>query len=397
MNQFDAARKPSIAVVQESSQSHSSTQSSVDIKYLIRALVKYNASDLHIKVGRPPLYRINGKIVPVKMPDMTQETVDQVLFSILTPIQRKELETKKEINVSFLVKDIGRFRCNIYYQLGNIAAAIRMIPLVVPSFEELKIPTILKEVCQRPNGLFLITGSSGAGKSTTMAAMIQHINENNHVHILSIEDPIEFVYRDLKATITQREVGTDTLNFQEGLRAGLRQDPDVIIIGELRDLDMIQTALTAAETGHLVMATLHTNNAKSTLNRIFDVFPAEAHQQLRIQLASSLIGVISQQLLLRADNSGRIPASEVMIKSPVIEEYIRKGELDAIPEAIANSNNHYKMQTMNQALERLVKEGFVTLEEALKASDAPDNLRLAISEYGKNSDEQSISIPLERY
>ncbi|HAR41063.1 MAG TPA: type IV pili twitching motility protein PilT [Bdellovibrionales bacterium] len=359
--------------------------SKIDIKYLIRTFIKYNASDLHLKVGRPPLYRINGRLIPVKLPDFTPEQLEHLISTILTPKQRGDLEHDRELNTTFLIPDVGRFRCNVYYQLGNLAAAIRMIPLVVPKIDDLGLPTVLKDIAQRPRGLFLVTGASGTGKSTTLAAMIQYINENSHVHILSLEDPIEFLFRDIKASITQRQVGIDTLSFQDGLASGLRQDPDVIVIGELLDRDMIQTALTAAETGHLVFATLHTNTAKSSISRIIDVFPPEMRPQVRIQLASTLIGVISQQLLLRTDASGRIAACEVMVKSPLIEEFIRNDQTDRIPEAIENSNNHYRMQTMNQALQLLVTSKAVTLDEALKSSDSPDNLRLALSGMNRES------------
>lgn len=350
-----------------------------DMRYLVRALVKYNASDLHLKVGRPPLYRINGKLIPAKMPELDQQACESIIYGVLTGKQRVDLEAKRQIDFSFHIKDCGRFRCNVFFQKGCQAAAVRMIPITVPSIEELGVPAVLKELCQRPRGLLLITGATGMGKSTTLSAMIQHINETSHVHVLSLEDPIEFIYRDLKASITQREVGSDIPSLKEGLFAALRQDPDVIMIGELRDCEMIQVALTAAETGHLVMSTLHTDDTKSTIDRLLEVFPAEAKNQVRIQLASTLVGVVSQQLLVRADGSGRIAACEVMVKSPLIENHIMKNELEKIPEAIANSNNYYKMQTMNQALEALVVSGAVTTEEALKSSNNPDDLKLRLS------------------
>jgi twitching motility protein PilT len=351
----------------------------IDMKYLIHALIKYNASDLHIRVGRPPLYRINGKIVATKMPELTQEQAEQIVYGVLSDKQLVDLHEKRQVDLSFRIKDYGRFRCNVFFQRGSISAAVRMIPLNVPNIDELGVPSVLKELVLRPRGLILITGATGSGKSTTLASVIQYINETSHVHILSIEDPIEFVYRDIKATITQREVGSDTHSLQEGLYAGLRQDPDVMMIGEMRDYHMIQGALTAAETGHLVLSTLHTNDAKSTIGRIMDVFPPEAKNQVRIQLASSLLAVISQQLLVRADGSGRSVACEVMVMSPAIREYILKNELERIPEAIGSSSNYYKMQTMNQALEMLVKTKVITLEGALRSSNNPDDLRLRLS------------------
>jgi twitching motility protein PilT len=283
------------------------------------------------------------------------------------------------VDLSFRIKDYGRFRCNVFFQRGSIGAAVRMIPLNVPNIDSLGVPQVLKELVLRPRGLILIVGSTGAGKSTTLASVIQYINETSHVHILSIEDPIEFVYRDQKATVTQREVGSDTHSLAEGLLAGLRQDPDVMVVGEMRDYHMIQGALTAAETGHLVLSTLHTNDAKSTIGRIMDVFPAEAKNQVRIQLANSLLAVIAQQLVVRADGAGRVPACEVMVMSPSIREYILKNESERVPEAIATSSNYYKMQTMNQSLEQLVKQKVITLDVALRSSNNPDDLKLRLS------------------
>lgn len=351
----------------------------LDIKYLVRALIKYNASDLHIKVGRPPMFRINGKIISAKMPKLTSSDAEAILFGIMNSRQLVELEKKRQIDLSFGMQGYGRFRCNIYFQMGTISAAIRMIPSTIPDINGLGVPLVLKELCHRPRGLILIVGATGSGKSTTLASMIQHINETNQVHILAIEDPIEFVYRDVKASITQREVGSDTPTMRDGLIGGLRQDPDVIMMGEVRDPETIEVALTAAETGHLVLTTLHTNDAKSSIGRILDVFKSEVQNQVRVQLASSLVAVVSQQLVSRADGTGLIPVCEVMIKSPAIENYIRKNELELIPEAIRSSNNYYQMQTMNQALEHLVTTGTVTIEEALKRSNQPDDLKLKLS------------------
>jgi len=351
----------------------------IDMRYLIKALMKYSASDLHLKVGRPPLYRINGKILPMKIHDLNVEVLEQIIFGVLTDKQKITLAEERQIDFSFRIQRVGRFRCNVYYQRGTISAAVRMIPLTVPKLDDLNVPEVLKELCDRKRGLLLLTGPTGAGKSTTLAAMIQYMNEHQPVHILTIEDPIEFVFRDARATVSQREIGSDVANFTEALRGGLRQDPDVIMIGELRDCETIQAALTAAETGHLVVGTLHTNDAKSTIDRILDVFPHAAQNQVRYQLASTLIGVISQQLLPTSDLQSRIPACEVMIKSPLIENYIAKNEIDKIPEAIANSNHFYKMQSANQALEKLVRSGKITLETALRASSQPEDLKLRLS------------------
>jgi twitching motility protein PilT len=380
LNKNVALVKEKEATSEGSRNGHSQSQPKVDLHYLARALIKYSASDLHLKVGRPPLYRINGKLIPAKMAEITQELADSIIYGVLTEKQIKELDHKRNIDFSFRIKDLGRFRCNVYFQRNTLSAAVRMIPFTIPNLDDLNVPAaVLKELCHRPRGLLLVTGATGSGKSTTLAALVQYLNESSQVHILAIEDPIEFVFRDIKASITQREVGSDTLSLKEGIVAGLRQDPDIIMIGEVRDTETIQAALTAAETGHLVIATLHTNDAKSTVDRILDVFPPDAQNQIRIQLASTLIGVVSQQLIVRANGSGRVPACEVMVKSPAIESYILKNELDRIPDAIANSNNYYKMQTMNQALEKLVTAGTITADEALKASSNPDDLKLRFS------------------
>jgi twitching motility protein PilT len=351
----------------------------LSMQYLVKTLIKYHASDLHIKVGRPPLYRINGKLVQAKMANFTPEQVQQILHAVLTGAQIKELEKHRQIDLSFSVTELGRFRCNIYYQRGCLSAAVRMIPFDVPKLDTLGLPDVLKELVQKPRGLMLVTGATGSGKSTTLAALVGYLNETTPAHIVLIEDPMEFVHRDIKASITQREVGSDTHSLKDALRSGLRQDPDIIVIGELRDYEMIQGALTAAETGHLVLATLHTNDARSTIDRIIDVFPVDVKNQIRIQLAWTLVGIVSQQLILSADGNSRVVASEVMVKSPTIENCILKNELDKIPSVIASSRNYYKMQTMNQSLEKLVNSGQVSFDEAIKASSNPDDLRLLFS------------------
>jgi twitching motility protein PilT len=350
-----------------------------DMKYLIKALIKYNASDLHLKVGRPPLFRINGKLIPAKMVELTPAVAETLLLGLLSAKQVTQLQESRQIDFSFRMKDYGRFRCNVFYQKDSISAAIRMIPLNIPNLAQLGIPNIVRELATRPRGLLLVTGSTGSGKSTTLAGMIQHINETSPLHILTIEDPIEFVYNDMKAAITQREVGSDINSLQEGLYGGLRQDPDVIMIGELRDPHMIESAFKAAETGHLVISTLHTNDAKSSIDRILEVFPSDSQNQMRMQLASTLVGIVSQQLVMRADGSGRVAACEVLVKSPAIENYILKQNLNAIPEAIANSNDYYKMQSMNQALNGLVRAGTISVQEAIKSSFSPDDLRLLLA------------------
>lgn len=351
----------------------------IDMKYLVKALVKYNASDLHIKPGRPPLYRVNGKIIPARMPELGVEQVQKIIYGILNERQIKDLNTKLQVDLSFKVGEMGRFRCNVFFQRGTVSAVIRMIPISVQNLQDLKVPPVLKELCMKHRGLLLVTGATGSGKSTTLAGMIHYINEHRPVHILTVEDPIEFMFQDSKATITQREIGADAHCFKDALIAGLRQDPDVIMVGEMRDAETIHTVLTAAETGHLVLATMHTNDAKGTIDRILDVIPSDSKNQVRIQLASSLVGVVSQRLLPRADGKGRIPACEVMIKSPAIEQALIRDELESITDLMSSSSNYYKMQTINQDLARLVREGLITEEEAIKATTNPDDLRLNLS------------------
>jgi twitching motility protein PilT len=349
------------------------------LQYLVEALIKFSASDLHVKVGRPPIFRINGKLVPAKMDALSTEDVEGLLMGLLSSRQKKELDQKLQVDLSVRIGSLGRFRCNIYHQRNTLSAAIRMIPFQIPRLEDLGVPPVLKELIHRQNGILLITGGTGSGKSTTLAAAVQHLNETQPIHILTIEDPIEFVYRDMRASVTQRELGTDALSLHEALYAGLRQDPDVVVVGEMRDYETMRVALTAAETGHLVLSTLHTSDARGTIERILDMVPAAAQNQIRIQLANSLIGVFSQQLVMRADKKGRVLAAEVLVNSPAMENLIHKNEVEQIRELIANSNHYYQMQTMNQALLKLCESGVVSQSEASKCSPEPDELNQMLS------------------
>ena len=361
----------------------------LDLTYLAKSLVKYNASDLHLKVGRPPMFRVHGKLIQAKTESLKPEQVKEMIYRMLKPKQIQDLEKERQVDLSFLVPDVGRFRCNVYFQRSTLAAAIRRIPSVIPEMTELGLPSVVSEICVKKRGLVLVCGSTGAGKSTTLAAMIQYLNSHSPVHILTIEDPIEYVYRDLKGTVSQREIGSDAISMQDALRAGLRQDPDVIVIGEMRDPETIKIALTAAETGHLVISTLHTTDTKSSVERILNVFTGEQQNQVRMMLATNLVAVIAQRLLVRADGKGRIPACEVLVKSPTIENLILKNELDKIPDMVAKSRNYYKMQTMNQALDQLIKSQIVTIEEGLKASTSPEDLKLMLEGIVREQDYQS--------
>lgn len=349
------------------------------MRYLLHALVKHGASDLHLKANRPPMYRINGKLVSAKMTELSAEAVKEILYSTLNERLIRDFERNLQVDCSFQIEGIGRFRANVYMQRGTVAGAVRMIPLTIPTLDSLGLPSVLKELAVKKRGLILITGSTGSGKSTTMASMINYINEHRHAHVVTIEDPIEFIYRDRKCSVSQRELGTDSNSVQEALMGALRQDPDIIAIGEMRQPETIETALTAAETGHLVISTLHTNDAKSSINRIVDVFPSASKNQVRIQLSACLLAVVSQKLVPRADGEGRVPACEIMIKSPTIENLILQGEVEKIDEAMSTSTTYYKMQTFNQSLERLVMAGIITNEDAIFASNSPEDLKLRLA------------------
>ena len=351
----------------------------IDIHYLIRAFLKYSASDLHLRKNRPPLYRIHGKLLPASMPEFSEEQIHAVLDPIIPNEYKEKLKKNRQIDFTFEAQEHGRFRCNVFYFMNSLGAVLRRIPFEIPSYDSLRAPQVLKELVQKNKGLLLVTGATGSGKSTTMASLIQFLNETQRLHIVTIEDPIEFVFKDQKSVITQRELGSDFNSLNEALTSALRQDPDIIVVGEMRDFETFRTALTAAETGHLVISTLHTNDAKSALDRVLDMFPPEQKNQTRAQLAASLVGISAQQLLLRADGKSRVLASEVMVKSPSIENCIRRGQHEEIPDLMASSGNYYKMQTMNMDLEKLVRTKAITLKEALACSNNPDNLKLRFS------------------
>ena len=344
-------------------------------KYL-RALVERGGSDLHLKVGRPPLMRIKGELLPSEYPVIGKEEIKKLLLPMLTEMQIKKLENEREIDFSYLVEGLARFRGNIFHQMGYLGAVFRVIPVQIMTIDELKLPQVLKELIFRNQGIILVTGPTGSGKSTTLAAMIDYLNMNRSDHIITIEDPVEFVHRDKKCVINQREVGFDTRSFSEALKRALRQDPDVILVGEMRDPETISIAMTAAETGHLVFSTLHTNDAKQSIDRIIDTFPPEQQHQVRMQLAMTLCAIISQRLIKKLDGSGRVAVIEVMINTPTIRKMIEEGKIGAIDKAIHDSASLYKMQTMNQHLFQLVKEGTITQEGALSISNNPNDLRI---------------------
>ena len=336
----------------------------VDMSSLLKMTSEQNASDLHITVNSPPILRIDGDLLITDIEPLDQEATKALIYSILTDEQKAIFEKDKELDFSFAVPEMDRFRINVHYQKGSVEAALRRIPQSIPQLDELGIPLIAYDLIRKPNGLVLVTGPTGVGKSTTLAAMLDVINSEREDIIICVEDPIEFYHKNNKSVIKQREVYADTHSFPEALRRCLRQDPDVIVVGEMRDLQTIATTLTAAETGHLVLATLHTPDAPQTVQRIIDVFPPHQQKQVRVQLADCLQGVISQILLHRADNKGRILATEVMIATAGIRNLIREGEVAQIPSLI-QMGAQYGMHTMDKSLKELYKKGIVSHEVAI--------------------------------
>ncbi|MFH0802480.1 MAG: type IV pilus twitching motility protein PilT [bacterium] len=339
-------------------------------------LIQVKGSDLHIKVGLPLMIRLKGELTPTKMDPLTEENVREMLFSVLTEAQKKKLEMERELDFSHHIEGISRYRGNILFQKGVMGAVFRAIPSEIPSLQSLALPPILSTLVEKEQGLVLVTGPTGSGKSTTLAAMIDAINTSQYKHILTIEDPIEFVHEDKNCVINQREVGSDTLSFAEALRRALRQDPDVVLVGEMRDPETISIAMTAAETGHLVFSTLHTNDAKQSVDRVINAFPPNEQHQVRMKLSLCLLSVISQRLVKKADGSGRVAAQEIMINSPTIRKLIETDKIGNIDKAIEESSTYYNMQTMNQCLVGLIRSGAINESDALAISNNPNALRM---------------------
>ncbi len=335
-----------------------------NIHDLLKETHERRASDLHIIVNNPPMLRVDGKLFSLDLPELKPENAKALVYSMLNDEQKAMFERDKELDFSFALPNMDRFRVNVHYQKGCIEAALRRVPLEIPSIEQLGLPDVVYDFIQRPNGLVLVTGPTGTGKSTTLAAMVEFINNSREEMIISIEDPIEFIYKNKKSIIKQREVYADTRSFPEALKRVLRQDPDVIVVGEMRDLDTIATTLTAAETGHLVLATLHTPDAPQTIQRIIDVFPPYQQRQVTIQLAECLQGVISQVLVPKADGSGRILSTEVMVSTPGVRNLIRENDIAQIPSLI-QMGAQYGMHTMEKSLKSLCKKGVITKSAAL--------------------------------
>lgn len=348
------------------------TEKKVSVRELLEEMVKRGASDLHITVGSPPVIRVDGKLQRLPYDPLSPDTAKRMAYSIMTERQKQRFEEEWEVDLSFGLEGIARFRVNIFLQRGNVAIAIRVIPVRIRSFEELMLPPILASFSEYPNGLVLVTGPTGSGKSTTLAAIIDKINRERYEHILTVEDPIEFVHEHKNCIINQREVGSDTMSFARALKYALREDPDVVLIGEMRDLDTVESALTIAETGHLAFATLHTNSCAETINRIIDVFPTSQQQQVRVQLSFVLRAVVTQALLPKI-GGGRVPATEIMIVTPAIRAQIREDKIHQIYSAI-QAGGKFGMQTMNQSLSELYLKHLITIEEAMNRSPDPQEL-----------------------
>ena len=358
-----------------------------NFKAVLQQLVQRNASDLHLKVGRPPTLRLHGDLVALDHPALRPEDLKGLAEQLMTPRQVKEFTENKECDFAIGVPGIGRFRCNVYQQRGSLCYAMRAIPYQARTLDELNLPKVLEEIALRPRGLILVTGITGSGKSTALAAMIQHINEHRKANIITIEDPIEFLHRDINCNINQREVGTDTATFGQALRRVLRQDPDVILIGEIRDLETLDTALKAADTGHLVFSTLHTTDATQTINRVLSFYPPHQQSEVRFALASALQAVISLRLVPRSDKPGRVPACEVLINTQTVRDQIRDTEKTLnIPDLIREGTVQYGMQSFDQALMGLYSQSIISYDSAVFFATSPSEFALRVQGVAGTSD-----------
>jgi twitching motility protein PilT len=346
---------------------------------LLNALVSLSGSDLHLTTNSPPLVRVHGKLQTLDLPVLGPAETKALAYSVLTDAQKKRFEESLELDFSFGIRGVARFRCNVFNQRGAVAAVYRLIPETIRSFADLGLPAVLATLSERPRGLVLVTGPTGSGKSTTLAAMIDKINIERREHILTIEDPIEYIHQHKGCLVNQREVHSDTHGFGAALRAALREDPDIVLIGELRDLETIESALRIAETGHLTFATLHTNSAAQTINRIIDVFPAHQQGQIRTQLSLVLEGIVCQTLLPKADGTGRVMSLEILVPNPAIRNLIRDDKVHQIYSTMQTGQEKMGMQTMNQSLVTLYQRRLITLEAAMNASSSKDELEQMIA------------------
>lgn len=360
----------------------------MELNEILAIAFKAKGSDIHIKTGLPPIVRIDGRLHPIPNAQrLSPEFVSETANSMMNDRQRRMFEENYEVDLAYAVPGLGRFRVSVYRQRGTVAMVFRTITIIIPTLEGLNLPPVIQKICKEERGLILVTGTTGSGKSSTLAAMIDNINNQRTCNIITIEDPVEFLHRDNKSIISQREVGTDTPTFTAALKGALRQDPDVILVGEMRDLETIETAMTAAETGHLVMSTLHTMDAAETINRIIGVFPPYHQRQVRIQLASIIKAVVSQRLVPKSDGKGRVPAVEVMLASARVRECIDdKDKTKQLNEAITQGYVSYGMQSFDQSLMKLYSGKLITYDEALRQSSNPDDFALKISGISGTSD-----------
>jgi twitching motility protein PilT len=360
----------------------------MELNEILQIALRAGASDIHLKAGLPPMFRVDGALIPLKdARRLPPEEIGRMAFGIMNDYQKEKYKQTNEVDLAYGVPGLGRFRVNVFQQRGTLGVVLRVIPFKIQTIEQLMLPKVLEKVAAEQRGLVLVTGTTGSGKSTTLAAMIDHVNATETCHIMTIEDPIEFLIRDKRSIVNQREVGVDTMSFGQALKSALRQDPDVILVGEMRDLETIETALTAAETGHLVMSTLHTLDATETINRIISAFPPYQQKQVRLQLGSVLRAVISQRLVPRADGKGRVPAIEVLLATGRVRELIEdKDRTKEIPDAIAQGHLSYGMQTFDQSLMALLKGGLISYEESLRQATNPDDFALRVSGISGTSD-----------
>ena len=357
------------------------------IEQLLREMVNRKASDLHLRVGVPPVYRINGALQRPFDIRVDSLMMDSFLDDIMNRDQKQRFEANKECDFAVGARDMGRFRVNVFRQRGTIAVVIRHIKAVIPAFEDLHLPEVIRDLALTKRGLVLVTGTTGSGKSTTLASMIDYINQKESVNVITVEDPIEYLYRDNVAIISQREIGVDTLSYANALRAALRQDPDVLLVGEIRDLETMQIALTAADTGHMVFATIHTTNAVETIHRVLSMYPPHQHDEVRLLLAEVLAGIISLRLLPTKDGKGRVPAAEILVNTGAIKEYIQdKNKIDMVEQAVAEGHLQYHSQTFDQALLELYQNEQISLETAMNAATNRDDFDLKIRGISGTSD-----------
>jgi twitching motility protein PilT len=379
----------------------------MELNEILTVALKAGASDIHLKAGLPPIFRIDGSLVPVKdAPRLPPEEVARMALGVMNNYQKEKFKEENEIDLAYGVPGLGRFRVNVFMQRGAVGVVLRVIPFKILTIEQLMLPKVLEKIAMEERGLILVTGTTGSGKSTTLAAMIDHINTHQTCHVLTVEDPIEFLIRDKRSIINQREVGVDTRSFARALKSALREDPDVILVGEMRDLETMEMGLTAAETGHLVMSTLHTMDATESIARVVNAFPPYQQKQVRLALSTVLKAVLSQRLVPRADGRGRVAALEVMLSTARTRELIEeKDRTKELPDAIAQGNVTYGMQTFDQALMQLLQKGLISYEEALRQSTNPDDFALKVSGISGTSDQtwgdldinrQQVSAPTTR-